>query len=207
MKIGYIRAISNGSISNDLISKLEHAGVEKIILGLGTNTKKDYDTLLESIDSMNDNDVLVINTLDDLGDSISDIINILKIINKKDIYLQIIESLFNSEDLSDFRTNKLLRRNMLEILIWVENKEQRDIQRRQREAIQLIKSTKKMQGSGRPKKYSQDAKNPEDREVYFNVINMLNNDIPIKRISEILNISRNTIYVIKEEMKNHTEKE
>ncbi len=198
MKVGYIKNIHNEPSPNKVLSSMETAGAEKIIVEVCPN--EDYQRmLLDSIQNMAAKDILAIQTLDDLGDNIVDIINVVEKLEEKDIGIQVLD--IESYDTNDSCLQHIFRKNLLLILAWLEDKERNEIRKRQAKGMENIRALKARKGSGRPKKYSKYAKDPEDREVYFSVVNMLASDVPIKRIADTLNVSRNTIYTIREELK------
>lgn len=182
---------------------MEKEGAAKIIIEIASNHEDYQKMLTESIENMDGKDILLIKEFDDLGESIDDIINIVQKLDEKDIGLQVLDNP-NQYDINDWNVQTILRKHLLYILNWVEDKERYDIRRRQAKGIETIKALKEQKGSGRPKKYSKYAKDPGDREIYYAVVDMLENDVAIKRISETLKISRNTIYTIKQEIEKHT---
>lgn len=203
MKIGYIKDIKTDSSPNTLLSKMMEEGVDKIIIEVSKKHENYQEMLLKSIQDMEKRDVLVINTLDDLGENIVDIISIVKKLDEKDIGIKVLD--IPEDPIAkeyDWQLKQLIRKQLLILLEWLKDKEQKDIRKRQVRVIENMKALKDQKGSGRPKKYSEYAKDPEDREIYFSVVTMLENNVPIKKISDSLNISRNTIYSIKEDMEN-----
>ncbi|MGG4263787.1 recombinase family protein [Peribacillus simplex] len=199
MRIGYVKNWRQVNTSTEKFEKMKKVGVEKIIVELGTNKDNYQKMLLESIESMVEKDILVIDSLDDLGDSIVDIINVVRKLDDKGLAIHVINTNVDRKFVDDWNLQRLLLKQLLLVLVWVEDKEKNEIKKRQAKGMEVIKALKDSRGSGRPKKYSQYAKDPEDREIYFNVIQMLNHDVPITKIAESLKISRNTIYTIKEE--------
>ncbi|MFB7304571.1 helix-turn-helix domain-containing protein [Heyndrickxia sporothermodurans] len=205
MKVGYVKNLQNNTTPMEIIEGMKKEGVEKIIVELSSDQDSYQKMLFESIETMVSKDILVINALDDLGESLLDIISVVEKLDEKDIGIRLLSSLnsnidFNiKEFMDDWDIQRLLRKQLLLVLIWVENKEKNDIRKRQIKGMETMKALKNQKGSGRPKKYSKYAKDPEDRKIYHDTIHMLDNEIPIKRIAETLNISRNTIYTIRDE--------
>lgn len=203
LKIGYIKDGKNDN--SHLIKEMKEQGVNKIIVEVNIDQDQYQTMLLESINSMMENDILVVNTLDDLGDGLEDIINVVKKLDEKNIGIQVLNLNMDSIEGKDFKNNennfklqRLIRKFLLSVLTWIENKEKIEIRKRQVKGMETIKALKEKR-SGRPKKYSKYAKDPEDREIYFKVVDLLKHGVAIKRISEELNISRNTIYTIRDE--------
>ncbi|HFC9436647.1 TPA: helix-turn-helix domain-containing protein, partial [Enterococcus hirae] len=55
---------------------------------------------------------------------------------------------------------------------------------------------------GRPKLYSADTKDPQRRLVYKSIVQDLKNGIAISKISKEYNVTRQTIYRIKNDLNN-----
>lgn len=53
---------------------------------------------------------------------------------------------------------------------------------------------------GRPKLYSANAKDPQRRLVYKNIVEDLNNGVAISKIAKEYNVTRQTVYRIKKEI-------
>lgn len=200
MKIGYAWVNGKEQNSKERIQKMKNAGVEKIIMEVLFKENEPLSLLMNSLQNMTEGDVLVVESLDELGESLEDIVIALKEIEQRNVGLEILSGPLSAFKTEDPETNRLLLKQLSAVLVWVENKKTLDIDRRQAKAVELLKATKKKRGSGRPKKYSAFAENPEDRETYFQTVAMLKEDIPIKRIADTLNMSRHTVYAIKEEI-------
>lgn len=208
MKIGYIKRIDQDKSSSDMIHKMESLGVDKIILEVSTQENMTQTMLMETISEMTAEDLLVINELDELGNSFADCIDILKQLEAKDIGIIVLDDNYDHKTVSieNFEFYRFLRSQMINILIWAEKKEKEDINRREIEAIEELKlANSAKRGRGRPKKYAKDAEDAEDRKTYHQVVAMLKEDFPVTQISDTLDISRNTIYSIKEEVKDYNE--
>ncbi|WP_025731514.1 helix-turn-helix domain-containing protein [Heyndrickxia ginsengihumi] len=201
MKIGYI--LDRGTDNSNLIKKMKVQGVNKIIVDINLDQEQYQTMLLESVNSMMENDVLVINTLDDLGASLEDIINVIKKLDEKNIGIQVLnlntDSIGFENSKNNHQSQRMIGKFLLSLLIWLENKRKREIKKQEVKEVDTIKALKEKSGAGRPKKYSKYAKDMKDREIYFSVIDLLKHGVAIKRISEELNISRNTIYKIRGE--------
>lgn len=208
LKIGYIKKVDQDKSSSDMIHKMESLGVDKIILEVNTQENSTQSTLMETISEMTAEDLLIINELDELGNSFADCIERLKQLEAKDIGIIILDDNYDHKTVSieNFEFYRFLRSQMINILTWAEKKEKDDINQRELEAISELKlANSAKRGRGRPKKYAKDAEDPEDRKTYHQVIAMLQEDYPVTQISDTLDISRNTIYSIKEEIEENNE--
>lgn len=184
------------------LASMKNEGVEKIIMEMSNDSDNYQRMLLESIDSMEEQDILVISTFDDLGINIDDIINVIEKLEQKDIGIHVLDA---PKDLMiyarDWPMKRALRKQLLTILLWLKDKELDNIQKRESKAIEMIRSIKgRKKGSGRPRKYSKDARDPHARQIYYDAIMMLKNNIPITTIANKLNITRNTVYTIQEDL-------
>lgn len=98
--------------------------------------------------------------------------------------------------------NPLLDRFMkdliVQILAMVAEMERTESKRRQAQGIKIAKE--KGVYKGRPLLYSPNAKNPQKRLVYQEVVSMLKSGTPIKQIAEKNAITRSTVYRIKKEL-------
>lgn len=202
-KIGYIKNFMDElSPNTHILNRMKQEGVQRIIMELD-EAEDPLTLLLNNVDNMNSRDILVVWDIDELGESIKDIIKVLEKLDEKDIGILLLEE--RVEELTnacknDWNMQAMLRKQLILTLKWVNNKELNDIRKRETVGMQYIKSLKEQRGSGRPKKYHRNAADPEDRRIYLNVVKMLDNNVPISKISNAVNISRGTIYVIKEEL-------
>ena len=197
MIIGYFKS-DTYSFDPDLIKKMELLGAERIVYDILKIVDTQEHKLNDTIHNMKEHDTLIIESLDDIGDNIQDVIEVLKFIYDKNMKI-IILNVENYQDdiINNWELQKYILKQLINILIWVENKKDNEYRMKTSNAISYMKAHR---GSGRPKKYSENAENPNDREKYRMVVKMLEEDLPIKRISEVVGIARNTIYTIKEEL-------
>lgn len=190
------------SPKDEILKKMKSEGVQRIIMDLD-ETANPLELLLNNIKAMESKDILVVENLDELGESLQDIIEIVEKLDEKDIGILILAEAveeLSSAAKKDWFLQTMLRKQLLLTLKWVYEKELNDIRKRETVGMQYIKALKEKRTSGRPKKYHRYAEDPEDRRIYLNVVKMLDNNVSITRISEAVNISRNTVYVIRDEL-------
>lgn len=86
MKIGYCRVSTDDQDLNAQVIELSNFGCSKIISDVASGIKQrvELDKLLES--GLREGDTLVVYRLDRLGRSLSDLLNIFKVLNEKQIY-------------------------------------------------------------------------------------------------------------------------
>lgn len=195
MKIGYLKEYDKNRIDYMSSYGIDTVRIEEDGKSL---------SLINVISNMSDKDVLVVYKLDFLNTSLQTAINYLKELEKKDAGLQMIEYPINMAEKVHKKKNRYqaCREDLLKTLLWVDSKNRQEITLRKRQGLELIKEAKNRKGAGRPKKYSSTTDNLENRQTYFSAIQMLKDDIPIARIADVLNISRHTVYSIKEDLEN-----
>lgn len=198
VKIGYASTNEKRSLDAIIKDMQTKAKVEDISFGITSEagSGNQFTRLINKLDS---GDIIVINSLDSLGNSINEIIDILALLNQKGIGLQVLEIKLNDEEIEILNNDKvqmIIQKYLINALYLLDEKSKADIKIRQSLGISQVKKRTKQ---GRPKKYSADAENPEDRRVWRQVVDMLKSDIPINQISNELDLSRNTVYRIKED--------
>lgn len=95
-------------------------------------------------------------------------------------------------------SDRFMKDLIVQILAMVAEMERTESKRRQAQGIKIAKE--KGVYKGRPLLYSPNAKNPQKRLVYQEVVRMLKSGTPIKQIAEKNAITRSTVYRIKKEL-------
>ncbi|HHA5501626.1 TPA: helix-turn-helix domain-containing protein, partial [Enterococcus faecium] len=95
----------------------------------------------------------------------------------------------------DPNLEKLVRSLVINIFSWTAQNEREEIKRKQKQGIAIAK--KKGVYKGKPYEYSSTAKNPQKRFIYNEIVRMLGEGVPIKRIAEKTGTNRNLVYRIK----------
>ncbi|HHY6472100.1 TPA: helix-turn-helix domain-containing protein, partial [Enterococcus faecium] len=86
----------------------------------------------------------------------------------------------------------------IQILAMIAEQERTESKRRQAQGIKIAKANGVYKG--RPKLYSANAKDPQRRLVYKNIVEDLENGVAISKISKEYNVTRQTVYRIKNEL-------
>lgn len=84
---------------------------------------------------------------------------------------------------------------IIQILAMVSEQERNESKRRQEQGIKVAKE--KGVYKGRPLLYSANAKDPQKRIIYHRVVDMLKEGKAISKIAKEVNITRQTVYRIK----------
>lgn len=87
---------------------------------------------------------------------------------------------------------------ILQLLAMIAERERTESKRRQAQGIAIAK--KNGIYKGRPKLYSESAKDPQKRAIYRQIVKNLAADVAISEIAKELGVTRQTVYRIKKEL-------
>lgn len=199
MRSGYIRYWPDYKNKNDIVDEMDVL-VDNIMIQISSETEQLHDY----IGSLEQEDTLVVYDLWTLGDSVNNIIETLSILKEKKINILLLNINLNEEEKCVLFNNELVQsivyKTLFNILQSIELISQKSIRNRTNKGIDNAKKSQ-----GRPKKYTKDSSDEEDRAIYYLIINMLKQEQSISDISTSLGVSRNTIYRIKEELEDETD--
>lgn len=199
MKVGYARVSSSDQNLDRQIKELKKAGAEKIyqekVSGKNIQNREELQSALHFL---REGDVLIVESLERLGRNYEDIISIVQTLDKKEIGLSVLNLPVLNQDLGNPLLQKFIRNLIIQLLSWTAESERTESKRKQLQGIKIAKE--KGHYKGRPLKYSPNAKNPQDRLTYKEIVKMLHKEHPIKLIAEEVGVTRDTVYRIKSEV-------
>ena len=198
-KIGYARVSTIQQNEARQIKKLEDYGCEKIFIDKesGKDLKRtEYNKMKKYA---REHDIIVFAELDRLGRNKEEINKEWDYFIDKEIDIVVLDMPILDTTKYQDELGKLLLNLAKEIISYNAEQDRLRILERQRQGIQIAKREGRYKGRG--VSYSPNSKNTEKRRLYFLVLQYLKDKKPIKQISEELNISRQTIYRIKNESK------
>lgn len=199
MKIGYARVSAQDQNLERQIQALTEAGVEKMFQEKKSGKNiEDRLALQEALSFVREGDILVVESLERLGRNYEDIINIIQRLDNENIGLSVLNLPILNQDLENPLLQKFIRTLIIQLYSWIGHNEREENKRKQLQGIKIAKE--KGLYKGRPLKYSHDAKNPQDRLTYREIIRMLEENIAIKVIAEETGVTRDTVYRIKREL-------
>ena len=199
MRVGYARVSSMDQNLDRQIEALKKAGAEKIFEEkMSGKSMTEREELQMALQFLREKDVLIVESLDRLGRNYDDIVHIVQRLDRKEIGLKVLNLPILNQELGDPNLQKLIRNMIVQLLSWTAQNEREEIQRKQRQGIEIAK--RKGHYKGRPVKYSTDAKDPRDRMTYHVIVNKLKREEPIKKIAEDTGVTRDTVYRIKKEL-------
>ena len=195
MKIGYVRVSTVDQNEARQIEAMKMDGVEKTYMDKKSGKDFDRPEYQKMISELHKGDVLVIHSIDRLGRNYEEIIDEWRKITKEigaDIIVQDMP-LLNTCQSRDL-TGTLISDIVLQLLSYVAQRERENIRQRQREGIEIAKAQGKYKGR---------AKKEIDKELFENTkTRWQSGEITKVQFSEIMGISRGTLYKLLEDNAN-----
>mgnify|MGYP003428055689 CR=1 FL=1 len=196
-KIGYARVSSREQNLERQFELLEKAKVKKIFSDKLSGKDNNRPQLKEMLNYIREDDIIVVSELDRLGRNNKEITSIMNQIQDKGATLEIL-NLPSLNGIQDDNLRRLLNNLIIELFKYTAENEREQILERQKQGIELAKEKGKYRG--RPLAYSADSANKQKRVTYEKIVEMLEKDVPITQISKELDVARNTIYRIRDEV-------
>lgn len=143
-------------------------------------------------------DTIVFESLERLGRNSDEILDTVSFIDKNNMGLMVLNLPILDTKFGDPNLEKLVRSLVISIFSWTAQNEREESKRKQKQGIEIAK--KKGIYRGKPYEYSPTAKNPQKRFIYNEIIRMLEEGVPIKRIAEKTGTNRTLVYRIKDRL-------
>jgi DNA invertase Pin-like site-specific DNA recombinase len=199
MKVAYARVSTEDQNLERQIENLKSFGAEKIFAekksGAAINNRGQFQ---KALDFVREGDYFMVEAIDRLGRNYSEIIETVTTLKNKNAGLIVTSMPILAEAIGNPLLDRFMKDLIVQILAMVAEMERTESKRRQAQGIKIAKE--KGIYKGRPLLYSPNAKNPQKRLVYQEVVRMLESGIAIKQIAEKNAITRSTVYRIKREL-------
>lgn len=199
MKVAYARVSTEDQNLERQIENLKSFGAEKIFAekksGAAVNNREQFQ---KALDFVREGDYFMVEAIDRLGRNYSEIIETVNTLKNKNAGLIVTSMPILAEAIGNKLLDRFMKDLIVQILAMVAEMERTESKRRQAQGIKIAKE--KGIYKGRPSLYSPNAKNPQKRLVYQEVVRMLESGVPIKQIAEKNAITRSTVYRIKKEL-------
>jgi DNA invertase Pin-like site-specific DNA recombinase len=140
----------------------------------------------------------MVEAIDRLGRNYSEIIETVTTLKNKNAGLIVTSMPILAEAIGKPLLDRFMKDLIVQILAMVAEMERTESKRRQAQGIKIAKE--KGIYKGRPLLYSPNAKNPQKRLVYQEVVRMFKSGTQIKQIAEKNAITRTNVYRIKKEL-------
>ncbi|RAK47827.1 transposon DNA-invertase (plasmid) [Macrococcoides bohemicum] len=199
MKIGYARVSSTSQNLDRQISNLKNVGCQKIFTEkMSGKNIKDRPVLQEALNYCREQDIFIVESLDRLGRNYDEVIQTIQQLKVKDVQLIITSLPIMQEIIGNELMDKFVKDLIIQILAMISEQERAESKRRQAQGIAIAKE--KGIYKGKPLEYSATARNPQKRQIYFSIVEALNNNMSVSKIAKTYGISRKTVYRIKNQL-------
>ncbi|MCU2215803.1 recombinase family protein, partial [Enterococcus faecalis] len=181
------------------IEEMKKFGAEKIFIEKQSGATITHRPIFqEALEFVRDQDIFIVEAIDRLGRNYDEIIASVNYLKKKNVQLIITSLPIMAEAIGNPLLDKFIKDLIIQILAMIADQERTESKRRQAQGIKIAKANGVYKG--RPKLYSADTKNPQRCLVYENIVKDLNEGIAISKIAKNYNITRQTIYRIKNDI-------
>jgi len=199
MKIGYARVSSTSQNLDRQISNLKNVGCQKIFTEkMSGKNIKDRPVLQDALNYCREQDIFIVESLDRLGRNYDEVIQTIQQLKVKDVQLIITSLPIMQEIIGNELMDKFVKDLIIQILAMISEQERAESKRRQAQGIAIAKE--KGIYKGKPLEYSATARNPQKRQIYFSIVEALNNNMSVSKIAKTYGISRKTVYRIKNQL-------
>ncbi|PTH05069.1 recombinase family protein [Staphylococcus capitis] len=196
MIIGYARVSSINQNLERQLDNLKTFGVEKIFTEKQSGKSvENRPVFQEALNYVRMGDRFVVESIDRLGRNYDEVINTVNYLKDKEVQLMITSLPMMNEVIGNPLLDKFMKDLIIQILAMISEQERNESKRRQEQGIKVAKE--KGVYKGRPLLYSPNAKDPQKRVIYHRVVEMLEEGQAISKIAKEVNITRQTVYRIK----------
>ncbi|HBC4010858.1 TPA: recombinase family protein [Staphylococcus aureus] len=196
MIIGYARVSSIDQNLERQLDNLKTFGVEKIFTDKKSGKSvENRPVFQEALNFVRMGDRFVVESIDRLGRNYDEVINTVNYLKDKEVQLMITSLPMMNEVIGNTLLDKFMKDLIIQILAMISEQERNENKRRQEQGIKVAKE--KGVYKGRPLLYSANAKDPQKRVIYHRLVEMLNEGQAISKIAKEVNITRQTVYRIK----------
>lgn len=199
MIVGYARVSSDDQNLERQFEEFKKIGVEKIFAekksGKNTIDRPEFSKMMSFV---REGDTIVFESLERLGRNSDEILDTVSFIDKNNMGLMVLNLPILDTKFGDQNLEKLVRSLVISIFSWTAQNEREESKRKQKQGIEIAK--KKGIYRGKPYEYSPNAKNPQKRFIYNEIVRMLEEGVPIKRIAEKTGTNRTLVYRIKDRL-------
>lgn len=194
-KIGYARVSSKEQHLDRQLDQL--TDITKLFIDKQSGKNKQRQGLQDMLEYIREGDRVVVTELDRLGRNNQELTEIMSQIKAKNATLEVL-NLPSLQGVEEDNLRQLINNLILEIYKYQAESERKRIKQRQKEGIRLAKQRGVYKG--RPEEYSPTGKNPQKRQIYFKIVELLEQQLPIAQIARETGVSRPTVYTIQKKI-------
>ncbi|HEM7712670.1 TPA: recombinase family protein, partial [Enterococcus faecium] len=169
MRVAYIRVSSIDQNEQRQIEEMKKFGAERIFIEKQSGATITHRLVFqEALDFVRDQDIFIVEAIDRLGRNYDEIIASVNYLKKKNVQLIITSLPIMAEAIGNPLLDKFIKDLIIQILAMIAEQERTESKRRQAQGIKIAKANGVYKG--RPKLYSANAKDPQRRLVYKNIV-------------------------------------
>src|SRR5699024_4530466 len=198
MRVAYIRTSTKEQNLDRQIHAVKKEDVDKIFSEQLSGKDTNRPVFQEMMSYVRPGDEIVVASLDRLGRNYSDIKEIVRLLQEKNVNLNVLDAPFLRFSTGNQTLDKAMLDMFISLLGYIAENEREKILERQKQGI--IQAKLRGIYKGRPLKYHAKAKDPKDKLVYLNVSHQLEQEVPIRQIARENGISKSTVYEIKKRL-------
>ncbi|EOH86267.1 recombinase family protein [Enterococcus pallens] len=199
MRVAYARVSTTEQNLDRQIETLKSFGAEKIFIEKKSGANlKDRPVLQEALDFLREKDIFMVEALDRLGRNYDEIVTTVNYLKEKDVNFIITSLPIMQEAIGNPLLDRFVKDLLIQLLAMIAEHERIESRRRQAQGIAVAKS--KGVYKGRPLLYSPNAKDPQKRVIYRAIVAELEKGVAIAKIAKEYNITRQTVYRIKDDI-------
>ena len=198
MKVAYARVSTIYQNLERQIESLEKFGAEKIFVEKKSGATIEQRLVFqEALNFVREEDTFMVEAIDRLGRNYDEVIQTVNYLKQKKVKLVITSLPIMAEAIGNPLLDHFIKDLIVQILAMISEQERTESKRRQAQGIEIAKSNGLYKG--RPKLYGPNAKNPQRRAVYRNIVDELEKGTAISKIAKEYGVTRQTVYRIKED--------
>ena len=195
LKVAYARVSTIDQNLERQIDLLRKFGAEKIFVEKKSGaTIEQRPIFQEALIFVREEDTFMVEAIDRLGRNYDEVIQTVNLLKNKNVKLVITSLPIMAEAIGNPLLDRFTKDLIIQILAMISEQERTESKRRQAQGIEIAKTKRVYQG--RPKLYSPDAKNPQRRAAYRNILEELEKGTAISKIAKEYGITRQTVYRI-----------
>lgn len=195
MKVAYIRTSTKEQNLTRQIHAVKKEKVDKIFSEQLSGKDTNRPVFQEMMSYVRAGDEVVVSSLDRLGRDYSDIKETVRLLQEKNVKLNVLDAPFLRFSTGNQTLDKAMSDMFISLLGYIAQNEREKMLERQKQGIEQAK----LRGvyKGRPLRYHAQAKDPKDKLVFYSVKGQLQEEIPIRKIARENGISKSTVYEIR----------
>lgn len=196
MKVAYARVSSEEQQLDRQIEEFKRLGAEKIFVEKKSGaTIAERPVFKEALDFVREADIFMVEAIDRLGRNYEEIIQTVNLLNTRKVRLIITSLPIMEEAIGNPLLDRFIKDLIVQILAMIAEQERTESKRRQKQGIEIAK--KKGVYTGRPYTYSENARDPQKRSIYRQIVQGLSDGKAIAEIAREQGVTRQTVYRIK----------